>query len=120
MISVSLDESYVFDMLSILDVKIKKLNNEKFLKTQNFFNLMKSEIIEQIGEEKFLKIINSELYKDLYNSNLHVFELVDLVKKEGGLAKIVDDANYKRYECKMNLQNYFFNTEMNECKDSNY
>lgn len=120
MIFISLDEGYVFDMLSILDLKVSKFTGEKYDFAYKSFEMMKSQIIYQIGYEKYELIYNSKFYRDLLEANQFVFDLVDSVKSEGGLAKLVDDANYQRYICKSNLQNEFFQTQLREVKDLNY
>lgn len=120
MIKVSLDEAYVFDMLAILDVKKALFTNEKLDSVVNAYSIMISEIIEEIGNDKFLKILESKEYKNLIEANKIVFDLVDKTKSIGGLAKEVDDANYNRYLKKQDLQNHFFDSKMKEVKDEKY
>jgi hypothetical protein len=120
MIKVSLDEAYVFDMLAILDVKKASFSEEKLSSVISSYSEMSKEIIEQIGEEKFVEIINSDEYYNLIEANKFVFNLVDRTKIEGGLAKQVDDANYNRYLKKQALQSQFFINKMKEVKDEKY
>jgi hypothetical protein len=120
MIKVSLDEAYVFDMLAILDVKNASFSEEKLCSVINSYSEMSQEIIEQIGEEKFFEIINSDEYHNLVEANQFVFNLVDRTKIEGGLAKQVDDANFNRYLKKQVLQSQFFKNKMKEVKDEKY
>lgn len=117
MIKISLDEAYVFDMLSVLDIKLSKLNDQKFQLTKSKFDNLKNEIIEHISLEKFTQIYDSEEYKNLVNANLRIFELIDLSKSDNGLAKITDDANFKRHIEKSKLQNKFFNNDLTEVKN---
>lgn len=117
MLKISLDEAYVFDMLSVFDVKLEKLDGEKLLKTKHKHQIMINEVIEQIGHLKFISIINSQEYLDMIEANKKVFELIDLSKDDDGLAKITDDANYDRHVKKMSLQNKFFDSELTEVKN---
>jgi hypothetical protein len=120
MIKISLDEGYVFDMLAILDVKKTSFTGDKLNFVIESYNKMSSEIIEQISEHKYIEIIESKEYKDLFTANKSVFDLVDKTKIEGGLAKLVDDANFDRYLKKQALQSQFFMNEMKEVKDEKY
>ena len=117
MIKISLDEAYVFDILSILDLKTTKNSDEDFVRKnlKNFLNLS-NEIIEQIGQEKYDEIINSDEYKNLFMQNSRTFDLVDESRTDTGLAKIVLEANNVRYDCKNALQKRFFNVELSEVK----
>lgn len=117
MIKITLDEAYIFDMLSIIDIKRTKLTDEKLNITQKRFDEMCQEISDQIGKELFVDIINSPEYKFMCNSNLEVFGLIDLAKHDNGLAKLTDDANFKRYLAKIELQNKFFNDTISEVKN---
>lgn len=119
MIKISLDEAYVFDMLSVLDVKLKKLSDEKLEVTKYKYNLLKQEILSQINEEKFFQIISSLEYQKMIEANQYVFDLVDLSKNDDGLAKITDNANFERHIAKMALQKRFFDSELTEVKNRN-
>jgi hypothetical protein len=116
MIKISLDESYVFDLLSINEVKLESTNdlNKKTI-LQNSYNSLKTEIIDSIGSDLFIEIIDSKEYLDLKMSNKHVFDLVDRAN-ETELSKLTADANYQRYLNKMSLQNKFFITKLTEVK----
>ena len=100
MLKISLDEAYVFDMLSVFDVKIKKLTGEKLLVTLDKHSNMVEEVIEQITSEKYNEIISSSEYKKMILANERVFELIDESKTDTGLAKITDDANFDRHIAK--------------------
>ncbi len=117
MLKISLDEAYVFDMLSVFDVKIKKLTGEKLLLTLEKYSDMANEVIEQIGVDKYNEIILSSEFKKMIDANLRVFELIDESKNDTGLAKITDDANYERHIAKMLLQKRFFDSELTEVKN---
>lgn len=111
---ITLSEGYIFDILSIYQVKIIKSNNDEI--NLNNFNKLKNEISEQIGEKITNDILNSQEYKDLYKANLKTFELVDAVKINPCLGKEVDLSNYKRFLAKQNLQKKWFNNLYTEIK----
>lgn len=116
MLKISLDEAYVFDLLSIYEVKIEKSNTEdKKANSKYSYDFLSKEITDQIGSELFNRIIKSEEYKDLKNVNKKVFELVDK-SKESELAKETADANYERYVKKNILQSIFFQNPLTEIK----
>lgn len=117
MIKISLDEAYVFDILSIHQVKVSKFTGEKLLKTSDSMSKLIQEIKDQIGEDLFSDIIQSKVYSDLLKANENVFDLVDKASNSGGLAKMVDEANHNRYIYKQNLQNNFFSTDISETKN---
>ena len=117
MLKISVDEAYVFDMLSVFDVKLKNLSGEKLLKTIEKYSDMREEVIEQIGKDKYDQIVSSLEYQKMVYANQRVFELIDQSKNDTGLAKITDDANYERHVAKMALQNRFFETELTEVKN---
>lgn len=117
MLKINLDEAYVFDMLSVFDVKIKNLDGEKLAKTIEKYSDMREEVIEQIGEDKYSEITSSLEYQKMVYANQRVFELIDESKNDIGLAKITDDANYERHVAKMALQKRFFDTELTEVKN---
>ena len=116
MIKISLDEAFVFDMLSIHDIKRQKLKDDKSILTNKKFNDLCLEISSQIGHDKFSDILNSIEYKKMCEANSKVFELVDLCKTDNGLAKMTDDANYERFLRKIDLQNKFFDQKISEVK----
>lgn len=117
MLKISLDEAYVFDMLAVFDVKIKKLTGEKLLLTLEKYADMANEVIEQIGVDKYNEIILSPEFKRMIDANMRVFELIDESKNDTGLAKTTDDANYDRHVAKMDLQKQFFNSSLTEVKN---
>lgn len=119
MIKISVDEAYVFDMLAVFDVKLKKLDGEKLATTIEKFSDMIEEVIDQIGQDKFNEIYNSVEYKKMIQANQRVFELIDESKNDNGLAKITDDANFDRHIAKMALQKKYFGGNLTEVKNRN-
>lgn len=117
MLKISLDEAYVFDMLSVFDVKIVNLSGEKLAKTLEKMSVMVEEVINQIGESKYREIIASDEYDKMVQANQKVFELIDQSKFDNGLAKVTDDANYDRHIAKMALQQKFFDSDLTEVKN---
>lgn len=117
MLKISLDEAYVFDMLAVFDVKIKKLTGEKLLLTLDKYSSMAKEVIEQIGADKYNEITLSSEFMKMIDANMKVFELIDESKNDTGLAKITDDANFERHIAKMALQKKFFENELTEVKN---
>lgn len=117
MIKISLDEAYVFDMLSIFQVKINVFTGEKLNTTLSAMSDLIEEIVEQLGKEKYDDIVSSLEYIEMVDANKKVFDLVDIVKNDNGLAKQTDDANYERYLKKIALQNKFFTNNLREIKN---
>ena len=116
MLKISLDEGYIFDILSILEIKKSKSKNESYEKIINSFEELKKEVIQQIGEEKYYKIIHSTEYEELLEANFLTFQLINLIKQSDGIAKEIDDSNYCRYLKKIALQKTFFNNDIKEVK----
>ena len=117
MLRISVDEAYVFDMLSVFDVKLRNLHGEKLLKTIEKYSDMKEEVVEQIGKDKYDQIVSSLEYQKMVYANQRVFDLIDESKNDSGLAKLTDDANYDRHVAKMALQKRFFDTDLTEVKN---
>jgi hypothetical protein len=117
MIKISLDEAYVFDLLSILDLKkaksIGKEDNQKHIEN---YNILHDEISEEITDLKMHQIIKSQEYRDLVDINTKVFDLVDLGKEQEGLARTTAMANYDRFILKNKLQKKFFKNPLKEVK----
>lgn len=111
---VTLPEGYIFDILSVYQVKIiKSTDNSQNLSN---FNFLRNEISDQIGKEKTADIIDSKEYDDLCTANIETFELVDAVKLDPCLGKEVDAANYKRFLAKKALQERWFDSSYSEVK----
>jgi hypothetical protein len=115
MLKISLDEAYVFDLLSIYQVKINNSTDENRIKLLESYTNLSNEIINQIGGDLFKSIIDSVEYQDLVNSNQYVFDLVGRAN-ETELSKITADANFERYNKKIILQNKFFKNKLTEVK----
>jgi hypothetical protein len=119
MIKISLDEAYVFDLLSIFQVKINNFTGEKLEKTINTMSDLIEEIQSQIGSDLYNEIVSSTFYSELVAANQYVFDLVDQSKDNDNLAKITDDANFARHIKKMALQKHFFKNDLTEFKNRN-
>ncbi len=113
MIDLKVDESYAYDYLSIMNVKLCAKINRQIIAD---YNSCYSNISSQVGESTHDKIINSLEYKNLEIVNKKIFNAVDKAKKDEVKASIVDNLNYERYLCKKRLQKKFFNSEQNEIK----
>jgi translation elongation factor P/translation initiation factor 5A len=116
MLKITLDEGYIFDILAVINVKIGQSSGFVKTKLVNSFTDLSSEIKDQIGEIKFNKIIISDEYKDLFQTNKEVFHLIDLAKQDKVLASEVQVSNHKRFLAKSKLQNKFFDGEISEVK----
>jgi len=115
MIRISLDESYVFDLLSIYEVKLSMSTGKKREQILKSLIKLRIEIIDQIGSKLFNEIIASLEYTLLQSANKLVFDLVDRAH-ETKLSKETADANYQRYIRKSELQTKFFTSDMMEVK----
>ena len=115
MINLQVDESYAFDFLSILEVKLMYAN-EKQEHAQKSFNFYSNLIAEQVGDSLFDEIRESVEYKKLKESNQILFETIDNCKKYKMDAVIIDKLNYRRFQLKTELQKKFFNKSTNEFK----
>jgi len=115
MIKISLDEAYVFDLLSIYQVKSIKSDLDKKGKILVSFSNLSQEIITQIGYDKYGSIINSEEYLELVKLNGEIFELVDRAS-ESVIAEETANKNIERYHTKIKLQDKFFESEITETK----
>jgi hypothetical protein len=112
MINLSVDEAYVFDYLSILQIK----KNNTLIDLRNFDNCATS-IMSQIGKQLFNKVVASEQYANLVKTNQLVYDQIEQIRGGTNLsAKEVDDANMLRFKYKKELQKIFFNTNLVEQK----
>lgn len=105
MITILVDEGYAYDYLAILTVKAKKINSSKTLNARNECNEF---LMNQVGEDKHLDILESKNFIDLFDVNSETFDAVEKARYGQISAKEVDDLNMKRYHCKVALQNKFF------------
>lgn len=113
MIQLSTSEGSAFDILSILQVKAKKLPNAK--NVSNYFDCLE-EIKSQVGGQLFFRVLNSQEYKDLFGVNWDCFEKVDLAKTDSIPASDVDKLNHERFILKQAIQTKFFDGEISEQK----
>lgn len=111
---ITLPEGYIFDILSIYQIKLFKFQQD-LVHLSNFNNLL-NEIKSQIGNDKTLQVMESQEYLNLITANMATFELVDAVKTEPCLGKEVDASNYKRFLSKKVLQEKWFDSDYSEVK----
>ena len=116
LIPVQLDVGNSFDLLSVCNVKINTGDSKTREKNKSNFNRISKDIEAIIGHGKLVEILGSDEYRDLYDCNLHLFNLIDKSKLDTGLAKECDLANYERYLKKAELQKKFFATDLTEVK----
>jgi hypothetical protein len=114
MITISLDEAYIFDILSIHEIKKNKSSGAQ--PHVDNFNKLYTEIANQIGIDKINKILLSKEYADLVSANTETFNLVDMVKLNPCLGKEIDQSNFNRYLKKVALQEKFFQSQITETK----
>ena len=103
MVNLLVDEAFAFDYIAILKLKADKGYIDKKSIEKNFNHLK-----DQIGENLFDKIINSEEFKKLYDANSVTFDAVDAAKEDKLLASEVDKTNYFRMLAKTELQKTIF------------
>jgi len=113
---ITLPEGYIFDILSIYQIKYSKSAQSKDNLNLRNFNILLNEIKSQIGNNQTDIIINSQEYANLLKANLETFELVDAVKVNPCLGKEVDESNYNRFLAKKTLQEKYFNSTYSETK----
>ena len=111
MINITVDEAYAFDYYAILQIKKEYGSN-----VNETIEIIKSNLIDSVGLEKFNNIIDSKIYLNLYKSNKETFIAVDKAKTDEVLASYVDKCNYKRMILKKELQNMFFSNSLSETK----
>lgn len=111
MVTIRVDEAYAFDILSIYEVKIRKYSGEKQKLAQTAYDLLLSDLDDELGSIAH-EIVRSEEYAKLLEANVKTFELVDIVRSEtqDSIGKQIDNANIERFVCKKNLQSRFFPT----------
>lgn len=114
MLSILVDESYAFDFISILDVKLKKYPSLSKVKRQRDYII--DSLKTQIGAQIVDDILSSREYMMCIDANDAMFDLVDKAKRDEVTAQDVDRGNYKRCEAKRRLQLKFFNIDSFEIK----
>jgi hypothetical protein len=113
MISILVDESYAYDYLSILHIKGR---NKNCADLRLSIELCYDSIAGQVGQQLHNTIILSEEYENLLEANRETFEAVDKAKTDAVKASLIDALNYKRYLCKKDLQERFFECPQKEIK----
>lgn len=107
MIQISVDEAVAFDMLAILSIKSRKNPIPSLFANEL---ALSAEIEHQLGD-RYMAVMESSEYDRLYQTNLRVFDRIDLLKSRGeqpGDATFIDQENYQRWLCKRDLQRQFF------------
>jgi len=119
MVTISVDEGYAFDILSIFQVKMDNCTDRSKIEvSERGYNKLFDELYNQLGKEKTTDILLSQEYKDLYDENYKTFLLVDKIRAsdEVSIGKEIDNTNLSRFDCKRRLQSKFFSTQMVETK----
>ena len=103
--TIAVDIGYVFDMISIYDVKRARAPSDQ--SRLNYYNAV-DHLLPQIGEGLLFTVLRSFEYKHLYRVNDELFTLVDLAKTDLVKASEVDAGVYRRFLAKRALQERFF------------
>lgn len=111
MITLSVDEAYAFDYLSILEIKKNKKSDSYDSWIQCYQYLQ-----NQFDKETWISIIYSKEYKEMLKANELTFDAVDKAKNNQVTAQYVDFCNYQRHVAKQNFQKKFFNSNLSESK----
>lgn len=117
-IKIEIQAAEAFDRLTILECKLNSTDDLQIKANikQQIENLQR-QINIAIGYDKAKEIYNSIQYFNLYTSNLIIFDLLDQVNQKKEMdAAVVNDENYRRYICKNELNNKFFNGKLEEIK----
>jgi hypothetical protein len=106
------DSSYALDYLSILEVKWALSPSDQ--NSKNYLTCL-GQLRRQI--KNFEKILLSDEYGDLLDSNFCLFNKIDDLRDGKEMsAKVLDDLNLKRFEAKRKLQQKYFGGELTEVK----
>jgi hypothetical protein len=106
-----------FDILSILEIKIRATTGDKKRKLEEQKISLQEQINLGIGYEKGKKLYHSKEYTDLYNANFEIFELIEKSQENAGiLLKEADQLNYRRFLAKKELQEKHFGKPIEEVK----
>ena len=112
MINLPVDQAYAFEYLAILEIKYVR----NIIPRDTFAEVAAS-LSAQVGNETFIRIINSSEYINLHAANSKTFEAVDKAKKDEVKASFVDQCNTERFIAKQALQKKFFpDNELKETK----
>ena len=113
MLKITVQEAFAFDLLSIYLLKVIK--NSSDINNENYSRLLQ-ELYFELGVQKVNTILNSIEYRELFQTNQNIFELVDKVKFNPCLGKKLDTENFTRYQKKQSLQKKYFNSIFTEQK----
>ena len=111
MIKMTVDEAYVFDYYSILKLKLEN----RYI-PESVIKITESDLVEEIGKEKFETVMSSDEFSDLLAANRLTFDAVDKAKTDDVPASYVDKCNYQRMLAKKALQSRFFSSNLTETK----
>lgn len=117
MIDIPVDESYAFDFLSILSIKLAQ-----GLDTKDYIKKILFRIVDQLDNPDILKeILNSKEYHDLTATNASIFVNIEAMREDGSVypAREIDKLNTRRHELKQALQSRFFSNPLSEIKTRN-
>lgn len=104
-ILLSIDEGFVFDMLAIKRVKA---DMSPSIESENAYEGLKIEILQQLSSRVFYEILGSQEYHNLYKTNREVYEAVEKSKQGLVSSSEVDYLNWVRWIHKGNLHKRFF------------
>lgn len=110
MLTVRVDESHAFDMLSILE--IKRNNGANVLES---LKDLTDSLTQQLGWELFESVHCSVEYSNLLNINSAIFLELDKLTAQTP-ALYIHNLNMERFKCKKILQETFFNIPLTELK----
>lgn len=119
MVEIHVDEAYAFDILSIYDVKIRNCtDSHKVDISKDAYKKLYVDLAKSIGTARMIDIIRSDEYSRLRDANEKTFYLVDKIRisDEVSIGKDIDNTNMKRFFCKKQLQEKFFDGKLIEVK----
>jgi hypothetical protein len=109
MISLAVSEAYAYDMLAIATLKMGM--NPKDGKAKENMLQLADQMIGQLGDERYLEVLESEEYEALYRVNREMYIRIDELKQREervGDARYIDNRVYQRFLAKMALQKRWF------------
>lgn len=127
MIKILVQESEVYDRISILEVKYKNSKGDVKINLKTQIEELQGELNVVLGYDKARKIWASLEYKELYNLNNQIFEKIDKLNEWSKLIPLdmnyiadlgidINELNYKRYLAKKHLQESYFEDKIVETK----
>lgn len=119
-VSIIIDKIEALDRLSILEIKfhaaqLSKTQENKHEISERIREL-ESRIVKAVGYKLFQKIKLSKEYNDLFESNLKIFDGVNLARQKQISGFELNKLNEVRSEKKRNLDMKFFGDELKEIK----